>query len=280
MARSDPSALRWLIGSELRHYRHIAGQTVAAASRALDCSQSKITHMETGRYHSAPTEIAMLLRFYGVEQHEIDRLASLAGQSNAPTWWAPWSNVLPDWFRTFVGLEGLAAAEFVYDPVIVPGLLQTEAYARDLTSNAAFVREDHAERFVSFRLARAQRLTDPEPLRLHAVMGEAALRLHVGDREIRKAQLEHLVTLAEQPNVTIQIARPEDGPQAAYAGQFVVLDFEHARSIGYAELLDGAVYIQDQDELASYTMMADKFQRAALQPEDSVALIKATVSAQ
>lgn len=279
MARSDPSALRWLIGNELRHYRNIAGQTVASAGRALGCSHSKITHMETGRYHSPPSEIAMLLRFYGVEQHEIDRLASLAGQANAPTWWAPWSNVLPDWFRTFVGLEGLAAAEFVYDPVVLPGLVQTEAYARELTGNAAFVREDHAERFVSFRLARAQRLTDSEPLRLHAVMGEAALRLHVGDQDTRLAQWTHLVDLAERPNVTIQVARPEDGPQAAYAGQFCVLDFDQARSIGYTELLDGAVYVQDQDELASYILMADKFRRAALQPEESIALIKSLVTA-
>lgn len=277
--RTDPSAMRKLVGNELRHYRIGAGQTTTAAAKHLKCSQTKITHMETGKYTAQPDDLARLLRFYGVEEHEIARLASLAGQVNAPIWWGPWSAVLPDWFRTFVGLEGMAESEFVYNPVSLPGLLQTEEYARELTEAAAFVREDHAERFASFRIVRAQRLTDPEPLRLHAVIGLAALQLRVGTSDTRREQWKHLVQLAERPNVTMQVARPEDGPQAAYAGQFVILDFEQARSIGYAELIDGSVYIQDPDDLASYIIKAGKLCSGALPPDESVAVIKSLISA-
>jgi hypothetical protein len=277
--RTDPSAMRKLVGNELRHYRIRAGQTTTAAAKHLKCSQTKITHMETGKYTSHPDDLVRLLRFYGVEEHEIARLASLAGQVNAPIWWAPWSAVLPDWFRTFVGLEGMATSEFVYNPAFVPGILQSEEYARELTQAAAFVREDHAERFASFRVARAKRLTDDDPIRVHAVISEAGLRLHVGTPEIRKAQWEYLVSLTELPNVTIQVARPEDGPQAASTGQFYLLDFAQARPIGYAELIDGAVYIQDEDELAPYKIKAGKLCRAALQPGESAAYIKSLVTA-
>lgn len=279
MARSDPSALRWLIGNELRHYRHLARKTVTAAAKVLGCTHGKITHMETGRSAPHTNELARLLKFYGVEQFEIDRLTTLAGQSDASTWWAPWASVVPDWFRTFVGLEGLATSKFVYEPTLVHGLLQTEDYARELTRAMAFVRQDHTERFVSFRLARAQRLTDPDPLRLHAVIAEAALRLQVATPAIRRAQYEHLIALSELPTVTIQVVRPEDGPHAANKGQFAILDFEHARSVAYAELLDGAVYVQDPDDVASYSFASDNLQQIALQPDESVAFIKKLVTA-
>lgn len=278
--RSDPSALRWLIGNELRQYRTEAQQTVAAASQALECSHGKITHLETGRYQQQPEEIAALLRFYGAEQHDVDRLTALAGQSNSSTWWAPWANIVPDWFKTFVGLEGLAESEFVYEPVVVPGLLQTEEYAHALTKATGFVRPDHSERFVSFRLARARRLTDPQPLRLHAVVPEAALRLRVGDSQVRLEQYQHLLAIAERPNVTFQVVRPEEGPHAAATGQFVILDFTYARPIAYAELLDGAMYIQDQDQTRTYRMAAESVQKVALDHDESVALIESLASAE
>lgn len=278
MARSDPSALRWLIGNELRHYRQLAKQTVTAAAKTLGCTHGKVTHMETGRTAPQPEELVALLRFYGVEQPEIDRLTTLASQSDAATWWAPWANVVPDWFRTFVGLEGLATTAFIYDPTLVPGLLQTEGYARGLTRATVFVRPDHAERFVSFRLARAKRLTELEPLRLHAVVTEAALRMRVATPEVRRAQYEQLVEFAQLPNVTLQVVRPEDGPHAATKGPFVVLDFEHARSVAYAELLDGAMYVQDPDKVASYNIAVESLQQSALQPNESVAFIKTFIT--
>lgn len=279
MERHDPSALRWLIGNELRQFRTEAQQTVAAASQVLECSHGKITHLETGRYQQRPEEVASLLRFYGAEQHDVERLTSLASQANASTWWAPWANIVPDWFKTFVGLEGLAESEFVYEPVVVPGLLQTEEYAQALTRATGFVRPDHSERFVSFRLARARRLTDPQPLRLHAVVEESALRRYVGSDAIMRAQYEHLLATAERPNVTLQVLRPEDGPHAAASGQFFLLGFPYARPIAYTEVPDGAVYFQDVDQVATHTMVAENLKSVALGHDDSVALIESLAGA-
>lgn len=144
-----------------------------------------------------------------------------------------------------------------------------------MTANSPRVRVDHGERFVGFRMARTRRLTDPErPLDLHAVLTESALRLAVGTPELRRAQLRHLMEMAGLPTVTIQVVRPEDGLHAAIAGPFVLLDFESVRSIGYVELEDGAVYLQDPDQVRTYRMVASNLQQVALGPEQSIALLE------
>ncbi|MER6987816.1 helix-turn-helix transcriptional regulator [Saccharopolyspora hirsuta] len=275
--RGDPSALRWLIGNELRRYRIQAGRTVSDASGVLGCSHAKITHLETGRYQQQPSEIAALLEFYDVPRHDTDRLVSLTGRSDARTWWAPWANVVPDWFKTFVGLEGLAKSEFDYETALLPGLLQTEEYARAATMATGFVRPDHSERFVSFRLARADRLVAAQPLNFHAVIEESALLRRIGDDEVRRDQYRHLLGMAERSNVTIQVIRPQDGPHAAVSGPFFLFEFDAAKPIGYTELLDGAVYLQDPDQVATYMMTAKNLQETAMQPDDSLALIRKLV---
>lgn len=235
----------------------------------------KLGHMETGRYQQFPEDIATVLRACGADQPAIDRLTTLATRSDAKTWWAPWAAVMPDWFKTYVGLEGLADGAFVFESMVIPGLLQTEDYAQALTLGTGFVRPDHAERFVSFRQTRARRLTDDDPLVLHAVIGEAALRLRVNGDETRRAQLAHLITMSELPNVTVQVLRPEDGPHAATPlGKFVLLDFVSVRPIAYTEVLDGAMYVQDPDGVRTYNMVADNLRQVALLPAESRALIR------
>jgi transcriptional regulator with XRE-family HTH domain len=277
--RGDPAPLRWLIGVELARYRKLAKLSLAEASAHTGMSKAKLGHLETGRQQQAPDDIADLLAAYGAEQRDIDRLTSLTGRADEATWWAPWAQVVPDWLKTFVGLEGLAESEFTFEPIIIPGLLQTEEYAAAVTADTPRVRADHNERFVSFRMARTRRLTERErPLQLHAVLTEGALRLAVGDPQLRRAQLRHLLAMAELPTVTIQVVRPEDGLHVALNGQFVVLGFENVRSIGYVELHDGAFYLQDPEQVRTYTMVAENLQRVALGPEQSVALIQSMIT--
>lgn len=273
--RRDPSPLRWLIGVELARYREAAGLKLSEVAERTGMSRAKVGHLETGFQQQDPDDIATLLTLYGGEQRDLDRFTALTTSADRTTWWAPWAHVLPDWLKTFVGLEGLAEAEFTFEPMIVPGLLQTADYATAITAETPRVRPDHGERVVNFRLTRADRLTDPDrPLRLHAVIGEAALRLAVGTPEIRQAQLAHLVEMSALPNVTIQIVRPEDGFHTATSGRFFMLDFEQARPIVFSELHDGAVYIQDQEQVRTYRLSAENLQRVALGPEKSVALLR------
>jgi transcriptional regulator with XRE-family HTH domain len=272
--RSDPSALRWLIGVELAAFRKRSGMSLAEVAKATGVGRPKIGYMETGRYRQYPDDVATLLHAYGASEHDVNRLASLAGRTEEKTWWAPWSDVVPDWFRTFVGLEGLAEREFVFHPLVIPGLVQIEAYAAALTQASPRVRPDHTERMVSFRMARASRLYEERPMRLHAVIGLAALELDIGDETSRLEQLERLVRLAELPNVTIQILRPDDGPHAGMSGPFTLLDFAEVRSIGYVELQDGAFYVQDPDDVHRYRMTSDNLCRTALSSSDSQRLIR------
>ncbi len=279
MINGHASPLRWLIGTELARYRNEARLTMAEVSARTGISKPKLGHLETGRQQQDPDDIAVLLAAYGAQQRDIDRLTSLTGRADEATWWAPWAQVLPDWLKTFVGLEGIAEREFTFEPTIIPGLLQTQEYAAAVTASSPRVRVDHGERFVGFRMARTRRLTDPDrPLALHAVLTEGALRLAVGTPELRRAQLRHLVELAELPTVKLQVVRPEDGLHSAIAGPFMLLGFESALSICYVELKDWAVYLQDPDQVRTYKMVTDNLQQVALGPEQSVALIQSMLS--
>jgi transcriptional regulator with XRE-family HTH domain len=277
--REYPAPLRWLIGVELARYRNGAQLSLTEASERSGISRAKLGHLETGRQHQDQDDIARLLAAYGADRPDIDRLISLTSRAVEASWWAPWAQVLPEWLKLFVGLEGLADSEFVFEPVVIPGLLQAKEYTAALTAYTPRVRADHSERFVSFRMARTQRLTDPErPLQLHAIFTEAALRLTVGDPKVHQAQLHHLLAMAAQPTVTIQVIRPEDGLHTALTGQFAVLDFETVRSIGYVELHDGAVYLQDPYQVRTYAMVAEDLRQVALGPERSVALIQSMIT--
>ena len=272
---ADPSPLRWLIGTELKRAREQARLSLNEAAEVTRLSRHRINHLERGTTPQDPEDITALLTAYEVPAKDIDRLTTLTGRADQSTWWAPWAAVVPDWLKTMVGLEGLAESVFTFQPLNIPGLLQTQEYASAITANSRSIRPDHGERFVGFRMARTRRLTDQErPLSLHAVITESALRLAVGPPDVRREQLHHLVAMADLPNVTLQVARPEDGPHPALGGNFVIFGFgSAARPVVYVELQDGAVYLQDQEQVAAYTMASSDVQRVAMSPEQSRELI-------
>lgn len=271
--RTNPSALRWLIGVELAHFRNRAGLDQQTVARRSGVGRGKVSHYETGERKQNPAEVAKIMEACGAPLHEINRLTTLAEVPDESTWWGAWSDVVPDWFGTFVGLERLATKEFVFEPIVIPGLMQTEDYARALSRSSQRVRIDHSERVVELRMERALRLTAENPLHLHAAVNEQALRLSVGTPDIMREQYQHLINLARQPHITLQVVVPERGRHDATAGQFFVLDFDKARSIAYAELQDGAIYIQHPGRVDTYKESSRSLQEVALPPEDSVKLV-------
>ena len=277
--RSDPSALRWLIGTELRQARMRADKTQAEAGKFLGCSQAKINYLEIGKTQQQPEEVVKLLRFYESDVSHVDRLASLAGRADRGTWWAPFSDIVPDWLKTFVGLEGLAVAEFVYCPLLLHGLLQTRDYASALLVNNLRVPVVDVERVVKLRMARQSRLTDEDsPLTFTAVIEESVLDRLVGGADVMRDQLAHLVDLADRDNVTLHVMPLGVPVHDGLDGKFMVLEFADAQSIGYVEFPDGAVYVQDQDQVAAYTKAAERLRSAALSRADSVAAIKSRLT--
>jgi transcriptional regulator with XRE-family HTH domain len=274
--RVDPSALRWLIGHELRAAREQAGYTQTAAARVLDCTHAKINYLEQGKNQQRPDEVGRLLRSYGADPTDVERLASLAAAADRGTWWAPFADVVPDWLRTFVGLEGLASAAFAYEPLLLHGLLQTRAYARALLVDALRVPVVDVERVVALRLARQQRLHDQtHPLHYEAVIEETILDRLVGGTATMAEQLDHLLTLSEQDNVVIRVMPLAVAVHDGLDGEFTLLDFDAARSIGYVEFQDGAVYVQDPDRIGGYRTAAARLRAAALPEDVSLEVIRA-----
>ncbi|MGQ0837114.1 helix-turn-helix domain-containing protein [Actinokineospora sp.] len=278
--RDDPSAVRWLVGVELTRFRDRAGKKIGDAAKAIGCSLGKIGHMESGRNQQQPGEVRDLMRFYRADQADIDRLASLAGSAGQQTWWAPWTDVVPDWLKTFVGLEGLAEQSSIYAPLALPALLQTEAYALGVTAGNIRVRPDHNERTVSLRMERQRRLSAADqPLKLMVMLEEAVLNRPIGGPDVMRAQFRHLLDLAERENVELRVLPTAIGPHDALVGPFTVLDFRQAQSIAYVELLNGAFYVQDQDQVDGYTRTVNRLREVALPSADSVDLIHSRLTA-
>lgn len=247
-------------------------------SAATGIGKPKLGHLESGRYFQTEDDIEKVLTACGGASEDIRRLQALAAQSDGKTWWAPWSHVVAPWVRLYLGLEGFAESLFVFEPIVLPGLLQTTAYAEAITKSSIVVRPDFVTRLVELRRARADRLTSDEPLKYHAVIGEPALRLQVGDKATRREQLQHLLTLAKRPNITVQVLRLEDGPYAALgAGRFDLFRFANAAPIAYSELLDDAVYVHDSDQVGTYTVVTEDLKRLAYSPQESQALLEKLV---
>lgn len=276
--RSDPSALRFLIGHELRAARLRVGVSQAAAARELGCTQPKVNNMETGRYQQQPDEVAQLMRFYGADIEQIDRITSLAGRADQTTWWAPFSDVLPGWFKAFVGLEGLADSQFTYQAMTLTGQLQTPGYARALLEGGLQIAPLDLPQAVRARLARQRLTAERSPLHLTAVIEEHILDRLVGGPGVMVEQLQHLRGLMDRANVDLHVMPTHTAVHPGLDGDFTILNFDAALSLGYIEYQTGALYVQDQDQVATYKMIADRLRDAALSTSESADIIAARIA--
>jgi transcriptional regulator with XRE-family HTH domain len=277
--RADPSALRFLIGHDLKTTRERAGIRQTQAAKVLGCKQPKINYLESGKNRQKPEEVTKLLRLYGADVEHVDRMASLAGQADRSTWWAPFKEVLPDWFKIFVGLEGLAVAEFNYKALLLPGQLQTPEYAAATLLGNLQVPPVDAQQVVRARMARQRLDGEGVPLRFRSVIEQYVLDRTVGGPGVMRAQLEHLLTLMEQDNVELHVMPIDVSVHDGLDGDYLLLDFDEAQSICYIEYPSGAVYVQDQDQVELYTLAADRLCAAALSEADSTSYIERRIAA-
>jgi transcriptional regulator with XRE-family HTH domain len=277
-----PTVLRILLGAQLRRLREARRITLEDAGRAIRASHSKISRLETGRVGFKDRDISDLLTLYGVtDEQERDALRALARRANAPGWWHDYSDVLPPWFEAYVGLEEVATQIRAYEVQFVPGLLQTEDYARAVTllgHDDAPPRE--IERRVGLRMARQAVLEKPDPPNVWAVVDEALLRRPVGSPAVMEGQLKHLTEMAQRPNVTIQVMPFQAGGHSAAGGPFSILRFAEPDlpDVVYLEQLTSALYLDKPEVVDSYLRVMERVCMEAATPADSIDVITAILA--
>jgi len=269
-----PTVLRIALGGQLRDLRVKKGITREAAGDAIRGSHAKISRLELGRTGFKERDIRDLLTLYGVsDAEERERFLDLARQANEPGWWHRYSDLLPSWFGTYLGLEQAASKIRTYEAHLVPGLLQTPEYARAVMSLG--YEDADMDRRVQVRIRRQEVLRRADPPTVWAIIDEAALHRPVGGSRVHREQMEHLIELAELPNVTIQVLPYSAGEHAAAGSSFSILRFAEAElpDIVYLEHLTSALYLDRRQDLALYLSVMDRLSVQAESPGESLKIL-------
>ncbi|MEU6466943.1 helix-turn-helix transcriptional regulator [Streptomyces sp. NPDC046976] len=267
-----------LLGSQLRRLREARGITREAAGYSIRASESKISRMELGRVSFKTRDVEDLLTLYGItDEAERQSLLSLAREANVAGWWHSYSDVLPNWFPTYVGLEGAATLLRTYEVQFVHGLLQTEEYARAVVRRGMKgASVDDVERRVALRLERQKHLFSDNAPEFHIVLDEAALRRPYGDREVMRGQLQHLIDISERPNVRLQVMPFSFGGHSGESGAFTILSFPESdlSDVVYLEQLTSALYLDKREDVAQYEQALKELQQDSPGPDESRDLLR------
>lgn len=271
------------LAGELRRLRERQGLTGDDVAKDLGWSASKVSRYELARTIPKRADLIKLLDLYKVSSERRDELFALAAEAAEKGWWEAYADVLPDELSSLIGMEAEARSSWIWHIELIPGLLQTEEYAR--AANTGYQRVAHIppglmERRLQARLARQAILTRDPPFELTVVLDESALRRRMASNSVMRRQLDRLVELAQLPNVTLRIL-PEDRLNPIVTGSFVFLRFGEAHEVTlpdvvYAERLSSNLFFEDESETYLYQIAFELLSEAALGPADSTELISRT----
>lgn len=275
-----PTALRIVLGNQLRQLREARGITAGAAGHAIRASHAKISRMELGRVGFKERDVADLLTLYGItDEQERGAFLALARQANVPGWWHHYSDILPSWFEMYIGLEQASSIIRTYEPQLVPGLLQTEDGARAVIQlgNPDLPAAD-IDRRVALRMKRQKVLTQRNAPNLWGVIDEAAL-WRLDGRAIMRDQIQHLIDMAEYPNITLQVMPFYSGAHAAVGGPFTILRFSEPDlpDLVYLEQLTSALYLDKSEDVQHYLVVMDRLCIQAKSPSETVRFLSSTL---
>ncbi|MFI5980775.1 helix-turn-helix domain-containing protein [Streptomyces sp. NPDC051555] len=282
-----PSVRRRKLGEELRALRDRSGLTSGEAARIVGWHQSKISRIETGRSGVKPEDVRLLLDAYGgvgtQQRALLEALSASAAGPGAetgrgPQWWHDYRGLLPQEYRDFISLEAGARSARTVELSVVPGLLQTPAYARAVTRAAlGGLPEPKVDALVDVRLARQSVLRTDPPLELSAVLDEAVLRRQIGGPGVMAEQLRSLVDVARLPQVRLQVLPFSVGGHLGLTGPFVIFSFPNIADLDVVVLdhLTSSLYLERKEDLEAYSAAFRTIQAHALPPQDSSDLISA-----
>jgi transcriptional regulator with XRE-family HTH domain len=274
-AVDSPAVGRRRLAQELRRLRGRAGLTIADVAERLECSGGKISRIENGVVGAQPTDVRAMLDLYGVTGDERSALVELVRLARKRAWWQDYADVVPAESSRFFGLEDGAVAIDQHAGPMIPGLLQTEPYARALISTPAAAAPVDVDRRVELRMRRQQLLHRSDPPRVHVLLDEAALHRAVGGPDVLTDQLEQLVDVACEPHVTLQVLPFAAGGYPALGVAFTVFGFADPADgrVAYIEQLAGNTLLESAAEVHVYAAAFADSAARALDAARSVELI-------
>jgi transcriptional regulator with XRE-family HTH domain len=274
--RRAPSVRSRQLAAELRRLRDEAGLTGEEVAARLGWSPAKISRIETARTVVSPADLLSLLDLYEITGQHRDRLTELGRTARQRGWWDAYADMLGPEYATLIALESDAESVGWYAAQMVPGLLQTEEYAREIIRSALLISPPgEIERRVQVRMNRQRVLTADTPLHLAVILDEAALQRVVGGVDVMRAQMRHLTEAAGQPNIELRVLPNAAGAHPALTGEFTILRFPEviAPDVVYLENMTSNLYVEREAEVFRYTMAFDRLNALALGSEESAAFI-------
>ncbi|GGS82518.1 transcriptional regulator [Planobispora rosea] len=283
MARDvSPTVSRRRLAAELRRLREDAHLTGGQVAKALGWSTSKISRIENAQVGAQKDDVATLVSHYGVSEEWRDLLLELSRESEEKGWWEDYADVLSESYSTYIGLEAGASELVTWQGLVVPGLLQTAAYARaTMRTTSLFLPAlpGKAARLVHVRMRRQRLLDEDPPLRFTALIDEAILRRRFGTAETMQQQLRHILKIAEFPHVVIRVL-PLHVNHPSLPSSFVLLKFPERERLGrlhgdvlYLENALDATFEEGEETTYGFDMFFQQMVEESLSPEESLALI-------
>ncbi len=278
--RRSPTARHRRLMAELSRLRENSGLSRVEVAERIGSTDTTLWRYETGLTRPRPSDVSVLTEVYGVTGEARDSLIQMAREARQRGWWHRHRQALKPGFDSYIGLEAEASVVRTYEPLVVPGLMQTEPYARAIIEATAMTQApSEVDEKVSVRISRQQLLHGPgDPIQLVALLDEAVLRRQIGSRAVMREQLEHLVDLGKLPNVEIRVIPFSAGAHAAMDGKFCLLSFPEAEDpdLVYLEQATSGLMPEDPEEVRRYTLMFGSLSALALGAEASTTFIAQT----
>ena len=273
-----PTVRQRRVGRKLREWRKRFDLTIDQVAKKTGWSPAKVSRFERADTAAGPAEVVALATLLGISEQERDRVVAIAaGSIEDPGWWRFYgSEAVRGDLADFIETEADASSVRSVETMLIPGLLQTEDYAEALVRSWLIEpNEQVVEARSQLRQRRQARLVDSkEPLHFHAIVHESALIQLIGGTETMAGQLDHLLNMADQPNVVLQVIPLKVGAYPGFGTSYHLINFEDgAAAAVYLENLNDGLYIEEAADIAAYTLNFDRLQDVALNPEASAELV-------
>ncbi|MGY1974824.1 helix-turn-helix domain-containing protein [Nocardia gipuzkoensis] len=266
------------LGRALRDARQANGYTLEQVAEVLEISRSTLGRLELGQNEKVKVrDVEFICEYYGLPENRIEYLKSLVSRSNTKVWWQDYRSLIRPGFNTYLQLEAAATELHFFQSLVVPGLLQTAEYARNVEAYPPTSTVDEVERRVALRMRRSAILTRRHrPIRAEFLLHEAVLRTVVGSDRTMALQHRHLADLSTRDNISIRIVPFSAGfPAGSAIPPYIILDFlRDEPSVVYTEGAVGTMIFEEDDDVARFRTIFDALRGAALQEQPSRDLLR------